>query len=127
MTSEDVLIEIYPGGTVEITAAFHFTNIGAADTVIMYFPVTLRTIFNGPYLPLYNVTDPLLSPSVTVNGSPAEVRPLIGNTWTPWFDDYTWEEVREAVYTMRETEPDTGEIYFYIADGFSWDTYDIYK
>ena len=80
MTSEDVLIEIYPGGTVEITAAFLFTNTGTADTVIMYFPLTLRTIFHGPYLPLYNVTDPLSSPSVTVNGSPAEVRPLIGNT-----------------------------------------------
>ncbi len=127
MISEDVLIEIYPGGAVEITAAFLFTNTGTADTVIMYFPLTLRTIFHGPYLPLYNVTDPLSSPSVTVNGSPAEVRPLIGNTWTPWFDDYTWDEVREAVHTMRETEPDTGEVYFYIADDFSWDTYDIYK
>ena len=125
MTSEDVLIEIYPGGTVEITAAFLFTNTGAADTVIMYFPVKLRTIFDGPYLALYNVSDPLLSPSVTVNGLPVVVRPMIGNTWTPWHDEYTWDEVRDVVYTMQETEPDSGEFYFYIADEFSWDTYDI--
>ena len=127
MTSEDVLIEINPGGTVEITAAFLFTNTGTADTVIMYFPLTLRTVFMGPYLQLNNVTDPLSSPSVTVNGLPVIVRPLIGNTWAPWHDEYTWDEVRDVVYTMQETEPDSGEFYFYIADEFSWDTYDIYK
>lgn len=124
MTSEDVLIEIYPGGKVEITAAFLFTNTGSADTVIMYFPVTLRTVTMGPGLPLYDITDPLASPSVTLNGLPAEVHPLIENTWTPWFDEYTWEDVRSEVLTMNEAEPDTGEYYFYIVDPDSWNTYD---
>ncbi len=125
MTSEDVLIEIYPGGKVEITAAFLFANTGAADTVIMYFPVIVRNVSTpGAGLSLQDTVDPLTSPSVTVNGLQVDVHPLIENSWLPQYEEYTWDEVREEVFTMQEAEPDTGEIYFYIAAPETWHTYD---
>jgi len=127
MTSEDVLIEIYPGGYAGITASFLFTNFGVADTVIMYFPVTVHTLTMGPGLGLYDITDPLDSPVITVNGIQTEVHPMIGNTWLPQYNEYTWQDVRSEVFTMNEAEPDTGEFYCYIVDPDSWDDYDFMK
>ncbi len=124
MTAEDVLIEIFPGGNASITAAFLFTNTGAADTVIMYFPLVVRTLTMGPALPLIDITDPLRAPSVSINGSYIEVHPMIGNTWLPEYNEYRWEDIRSEVMTMTETEPDMGEVYFYTVEAENWHSYD---
>ncbi|MCD4706529.1 MAG: hypothetical protein K8S62_02185 [Candidatus Sabulitectum sp.] len=127
MTCEDVFIEVFPDEPAELTAAFLFTNTGPADTVVMYFPITVRTVTTGPGLPLWQVIDPMGNPEVKVNGVPVDVHPLIGNTWYPEYLDYTWEELREAVTTIVEAEPDTGETFHYSVAPECWNIYDFWE
>lgn len=126
LTCEDVVIEVYPGGKAEITADFLFTNTGQADTVIMYFPISVMLPTHSLLWSLADLSDPLTNPSVSVNGIPTDVHPLLATTWSSWaFRDCSWADILDTVTPLSPIEPDTNEVFFYMIAPESWDSIDV--
>lgn len=122
MTAEDVVIEVLESGRAGITADFLFTNNGDAESLIMYFPVSVMT----PQIShLWNLTQttPLLdSPAVTVNGTSAEVYPLLRGRWSPQRNELTWKDVLKLSTPLTDGEPDTNAAFFYMLHPSCWES-----
>ena len=120
LSCEDVLIEIFPEGEAAITADFLFTNTGPADTVLMYFPLSIMVPTISVLWDLEDVTDPLDEPLVMVNGERVSVRPLLCTLWNgDYREEGEWENFRGLVDVLTPEEPDSG-FAFYIADPGYW-------
>ncbi len=127
LTAEDVLIEVLPGGTAVLTADFLFTNTGPADTVLMYFPVSVMVPTISVLWSLDEITDPLVAdPLVTVNGERVDVRPMLCTTWNRRYEeDGAWETFRSGVEILSsQEEPDSGLV-FYLAPPDYWESLDM--
>jgi hypothetical protein len=126
LTCEDVVIEVFPGGKAEITADFLFTNTGQADTVIMYFPISVMLPTHSLLWSLSDLSDPLINPSVSVNGIPTDVHPLLATNWSTWaFRDFSWVDILDTVNPLSDIEPDDHETFFYMIDTERWDSIDV--
>ena len=125
LTCEDVVIEVYPGGVAEITADFLFTNTGQADTVFMYFPISVMVPTISLLWSLEHISDPLINPSVSVNGIPTVVHPLLSSIWSPQgrFRRLSWEDILNTVKPLSSIEPDDYEVFFYMTSPDSWDSF----
>lgn len=121
LTAEDVLIEMLPAGQAELTADFLFTNTGPADTVLMYFPVSIMVPTISVLWSLDDLTDPLTEPVVAVNGEAVEVRPLLCMPWNREYrDPAEWEALCEMFEVLVPAEePDSGLVFF-LADAGIW-------
>ncbi|MBA7643482.1 hypothetical protein ES703_51208 [subsurface metagenome] len=97
-----------------ITADFLFTNTGGADTLYMYIPHAVMTVFVSV---LYNAMDmdvPLENPRVLVDGEPVEVRKLCVGDFDPdWPGDRAWEEIAEAAQPLFDEKPQEGEPFYF--------------
>ena len=120
MTAEDVFIEIGSGKEARIVADFLFTSHGDDETVIMYFPVNVLTPEISALWSLENISYPLDTPSVTVDGESVEVFPLLRSRWFPRTGSPTWEDIDKFATPLAASEPDTGETFFYIMDPSCW-------
>lgn len=120
MTAEDVVIEVLGPGKAEITADFLFTNNGNAETVIMYFPISVMTPQISHLWNLEETTPVLDSPVVTVNGESVEVYPLLRGRWSPRWNELTWEEVLKFSTPLTVEEPDTNAVFFYMLHPSCW-------
>jgi hypothetical protein len=120
MTAEDVLIQLGYRGQARITADFLFTNRGEAETVVMYFPVTVMNPQISALWSLEDISYPLDTPIVTVDGEAAEVFPLLRSRWYPETGFLTWEDIEKFATPLTASEPDTGETFFYIMDPSCW-------
>lgn len=126
LTCEDVVIEVFPGGYAEITADFLFTNTGHADTVIMYFPISVMVPTISVLWSLEDISDPITNPSVSVNGIPVDVHPLLSSTWSVLgLRRQSWEDILDTVDPLSDIEPDAREVFFYMIDPEAWDSLDV--
>jgi hypothetical protein len=124
LTCEDVFIELFPGGDARLTAAFLFHNGGPADDVMMYFPVSVMVPTISVLWSMDDLTDPLGSPTVTVDGSPVEVRPMLAAIWQDGYMDRGWEELAETVDLLGAAPSDSGTFFFTVDPGY-WESLDM--
>jgi hypothetical protein len=124
LTCEDVFIEVFPRGDARLTAAFLFHNGGPMDDVMMYFPVSVMVPTISVLWSMENLTDPLGSPAVTVDGKPVEVRPMLAAMWHDGTMDRGWEELAETVDLLSSAPSDSGTVFFTVDPGY-WENLDM--
>ncbi len=125
MTAEDVVIELqrrhvdYEDWSADlydatVTADFLFTNTGDADTVYMYIPHAVRTVFVSYLYEAEDMDTPLENPRVLVDGEPVEVRKVCLGAFDPEFlGDMTWDEFAELTRPLFDEEPKAGEPFYF--------------
>ena len=129
LACEDVFIELFPGGDARLTASFLFHNAGPTDDVWMYFPVSVMVPTISVLWSMDDLTDPLTSPTVTVDGSPVEVRPMLAGSWSPWswtpgYMGMGQEELAGVVDLLAPVPSDSGTIFFTVDPGY-WEDLDL--
>ncbi len=125
MTAEDVVLELqrrhvdYEDWSADlydatVTADFLFTNTGDADTVYMYIPHAVRTVFVSYLYEAEDMDTPLENPRVLVDGEPVEVRKVCLGAFDPEFlGDMTWDEFAELTRPLFDEEPKAGEPFYF--------------
>jgi len=122
MTAEDVFIRMLEPDRARLTGVFLFTNHGGADRVVMYFPVDILVPTVSVLYGLENVSWPLESPWVSVDGRYVEVRPLLHTTWHRWSESVTWEDMLEYTTPLADSEPADREGLFYYLPPSAWES-----
>ena len=132
MTAEEVVIELqrrhvdYEDWSADlydatVTADFLFTNAGGADTVYMYIPRSVMTVFVSYLYDAEDMDTPLVNPQVMVDGKPVEVRKVCLGAFDPeCMGDMTWDEFAGLTGALFDEQPkEGGPFYFtrYFVDG----------
>jgi|GEM_PF-1055851 len=125
MTAEQVVIELqrrhvdYEDWSADlydatVTADFLFTNTGDADTVYMYIPKGVRTVFVSYLYEAEDMDTPLENPRVLVDGEPVEVRKVCVGAFDPeYMGDMTWDAFAELTRPLFDEEPKEGEPFYF--------------
>lgn len=124
LTCQDVFIELFRGGDARLTASFLFHNSGSAEEVMMYFPVSVMVPTISVLWSMEDLSDPLTSPVVTVDGSPVEVRPMLSANWSSTWSDRWWEGLEDSLSLVLPPPADSGTVFFTVDPGY-WTDLDL--
>jgi hypothetical protein len=125
MTAEEVVVELrseeveYEDWSARryyatVTADFLFTNEGDAETVYMYIPHTVMTLFVSVLYEAVEMEAPVENPRVSVDGEPVEVHKLCVGPFDPdWVGDRSWEEFVELSRPLFGEKPEEGEPFYF--------------
>jgi hypothetical protein len=125
MTAEEVVIELrrehvdYEDWSADVysatvTADFLFTNTGGADTVYMYIPHSVLTVFVSYLYDAEEMETPLENPRVLVDGEPVEVRKVcLGAFDSEYMGDVTWDEFAGYTGALFAEKPDEGGPFYF--------------